>query len=381
MVRPALKALVLAAPPLASLLLFAAVEVSLRGRARLIEPLEFLVRDPHQSHNFSDDRDVGIFEGDPLLFWRLRPNLEDTIWDFTLVSTNPRGLRHPRPVASRPRPDKRIICLGDSVTFGYRVPVVWAEQPGTYDREARPYPELLERRLSEANPGLNIEVLPLAVPGYSSHQGRLWLEREIAALEPDLVTACFGWNDVSLRGASDREAMAAGWPRPMLRALAIRSQTVMRLSLWSHSRLSVEAPPGRATERVSAGEFVGNHMVMARLARGAGASFLAIGTVYRDAVTFPEEARRIAGHRRELREALSEAQIPYLEVEGLTEDAYPATNPLFGETIHPNAAGHAVLSDALLASLAKRPKLLPGVAIPESDWLSALLPEPPSRGR
>src|SRR5919204_6658537 len=35
-----------------------------------------------------------IFDGDPLLFWRVRPNLKEVAWDFTSVSTNSQGLRH-----------------------------------------------------------------------------------------------------------------------------------------------------------------------------------------------------------------------------------------------------------------------------------------------
>ena len=366
MARRALRGLVLAAPALTLLLLFGAVEGLLRARARWIEPLEFLVRDPHQAHNFTDDRRVGIFAADPLLFWRLQPDLDDVIWDFTLVSTNPSGLRHPRPVGAKPAGGRRVVCVGDSVTFGYRVPVVWAEDPDDYDRAAHPYPALLERRLRDANPGVPVEVLPLAVPGYSSHQGRLWLERQIAELRPELVTACFGWNDVSLRGAGDREAMPAGWPRPALRGLAIRSQAVMRLSLWARA-LGPRAAPASPVPRVSEQAFVRNHLAMARLAREHGARFLAIGTVYRDAFTFPEEALRIAGHRRALRRALAEAGLPYLEVETLTEAAHPATEALFGETIHPNARGHAVLAEALLGFLGTHGELLPGVAIPEAS--------------
>jgi len=352
----------LAAPTLTLLALLAAVETWLRNGTRLT-PLEFLVTDPHQTEGFADDREVAIFEGDPLLFWRLRPNLHDVIWDFTLVSTNAEGLRYPDPVGPRPRPGLRVVTLGDSVTFGYRVPVIWADRPEEYDRSARPYPALLEERLRQANPEIPVAVIPLAVPGYSSHQGRLWLEREIARLQPDLVTACFGWNDVALRGASDAAAMPGGW-RAGLRGMTVSSQLLMRLSLLLRRPAD---PIARDTPRTSPEEFAAHHLAMSRLTRAAGGRFLAIGTVYRDATTFPEEADRVAAHRRALRDAMVASQVPYLEIPELTEGRYPDNARLFGETIHPNARGHALMAQEILAYLADHPDLLPGARVTDGE--------------
>src|SRR5919202_1465219 len=59
-----------------------------------VSTLEALVEAQHTQSNFTDRERVTIFEGDPLLFWRLRPNLSNVVWDFTPVSTNSQGLRH-----------------------------------------------------------------------------------------------------------------------------------------------------------------------------------------------------------------------------------------------------------------------------------------------
>jgi lysophospholipase L1-like esterase len=356
--RPA-RVAALATPTLAFLALLAAAEGWLRSGTR-VTPLQFLVTDPHQVDGFTDDRAVGIFEGDPLLFWRLAPGLREVIWDFTLISTNAEGLRYPRPVGPRPAGGVRIVTLGDSVTFGYRVPVVWAETPGQYDREARPYPALLEERLGHLNPDVVVEVIPLAVPGYSSHQGRLWLERDVERLQPDLVTACFGWNDIALRAEPDAAAMRGGW-RATLRGATVSSQLLMRMALRLRK-------PGERTgspvSRTSSEAFAANHVAMERACRLAGARFLALGTVYRDAVTFPEEALRVAGHRRALSGALATAGIPYLEVSELTEAEHPENAGLFGEAIHPNARGHALLAEEILAFLSAHPDLLPHARLP-----------------
>lgn len=346
----ALRAAALAAPSLLTLLGLAALEAAVRAWLPPVVPLELLVRHPIDRDNFEDARSVSIFEADPLTFWRLRPGLDDVVWDFTLVSTNAQGLRHPRPLEPKPGGGIRIVALGDSVTFGYRVPVAFGGNPRTADRSQRPYPRLVEEALRAANPGRWIEVVPLAVPGHTSHQGRLWLEREIGRLEPSLVTACFGWNDQSLRAQPDAVAMDAGWPRPLLRGLLLRSQALMHASR-ALRRTGREPATGIAAPRVSREDYVENHLAIARLARAAGVPAVVIGPVYRDAVSLPPEAERMGSYRRALATRLLVERVPYLEVHALTEAAYPGNQRLFGELLHPNAEGHALLARALVAFL------------------------------
>src|SRR5207244_4303724 len=91
------------------------------------------------------------------------------------------------------------------------------------------------------------EVLPLAVPGYSSHQGLAWLRRDLAGLRPDLVTLCYGWNDVDHRSAADREAMPMDALHVASRRLVVHSQALLHLGLlWRHWR---QAPVALADRR------------------------------------------------------------------------------------------------------------------------------------
>ena len=91
-----------------------------------------------------------------------------------------------------------------------------------------------------------------------------------------------------------------------------------------------------------------------RKAHRVGARFVAIAPVYRDRVSYPAEAARMAAHRSHLRESMRGAGIPYLEIPELMEDAHPANKGLFGELIHPNAEGHR-----LIASLVAEPGFEP----------------------
>jgi len=196
---------------LAFLFCLLAIEVLTRATLPHISSLDLFVSTPQQRLQVADAKQSSIFEGDPLLLWRLKPNLKNVVWDFTVLSTNSEGLRADYPTRAKPDGTFRIICLGDSVTFGYRVPVVWPDKPTQFDPSWLPFPMLLEKELRAANPNRRIEVFPMAVPGYTSHQGLAWLKRDIAYLNPDIVITSFGWNDASYSTAPDREAIRTDW--------------------------------------------------------------------------------------------------------------------------------------------------------------------------
>lgn len=360
--------LFLSIPYLIFALLLLAIEAGTRLTLPHVSLLEVLVQSQKQQSDFTDRTRVSIFEGDPLLFWRLKPNLDHVVWDFTVVSTNGQGIRHDGDIQSKQPGTFRIVCLGDSVTFGYRVPVVWPDKPQNYARDWLPYPMLLEQRLRAANPGRQIEVIALAVPGYTTHQGLAWLRRDFGYLQPDIVTACFGWNDVGLRAQSDSEAMPVNWIYVISRRLMSYSQAVTHLTQWLRRRGQANAQPPAARStipRVPQTEYVNNLLEITRLSQNRGAAPLIIAPVYRDTVTNPPEAERIKNHRDALRTAAQQAGIPYLEIQELTETNHPATKALFGELIHPNHEGHRLMATALLKHFATQ-NMLKGLVAPQS---------------
>jgi lysophospholipase L1-like esterase len=334
----------------------AVAELACRFTAPRLSALEVFVREPEQKQGFTDRYQVSVFDGDPLLFWRMKPNLHDVIWDFTRFSTNSAGLRYPRDVGPKPANGFRIACFGDSVTFGYRVPTVWPERPTEYDRNWIPFHEILERALGHANPGRTIEVIPYAMPGYSSHQGLAFAGQELPHLGADVVIVLFGWNDINLRAGTDRESMDTGPKQVLLRRLTMKSQLLLRASMWWQARHVPVAPqPSRGpVERVPGPEFVENIGRIVDLAKQTGATPLVVGPVYRDPVTEPGEAERIGKHRALLREAMTAAGVPYVEIAALTESAWPGNGPLFGERIHPSDSGHRLMASVLLEFMASR---------------------------
>jgi lysophospholipase L1-like esterase len=360
---PARRVFFLLVPYAAFALALGAVEAAVRATRPRLLPLDFFVTAPEQQAQMRDARRLRIFEGDPLLCWRLAPGLRDVVWDQTPVTTNGQGLRYDREVGRKPAGAFRVLCLGDSVTFGFRVPLVFLKRPRDRDPAWRPYPARMETWLRAANPGRQVEVIPLAVPGYSSHQGRAWLERDVRAYAPDVVILLFGWNDISLRERPDEDAMPTGAAQVLARGLVSRSQALMHAWRWVHARPATPAADTAAAPRVPRERFVENHLHMAAAARASGAAAVVVGPVFRDAVEHPGEAARMRDYRAALRAAMAAQGIPYLEVPELTEAGWPANEKLFLEHIHPDHAGHRVLARALLAFLSRQ-GLLGGLALP-----------------
>ncbi|HEX6737225.1 MAG TPA: GDSL-type esterase/lipase family protein, partial [Vicinamibacteria bacterium] len=349
------------------LALLGAVELGVRATRPYLSSLDAFVAAPEQQAQFVDRHRVRVFEGDPLLFWRLQPNLRGVVWDKTRVTTNERGLRYPAPVGRKAPGTFRILCAGDSVTFGFRVPLVFDNRPEERQAERLPYPARLEKALRAANPGRAIEVIPLAVPGYSSHQGLAWMRRDLEELQPDVVTLLYGWNDIGFRPQPDRVAMKTDRWSVASRAMLARSQALLHLWRFWHAPRGDPAAATRAQSlRVAREEFVANHRAMVALARTHGARAVVLGPIYRDREEYPAEAVFISSHRAALRAAMAADGVPYLEFPELTEDAYPDNQALFLEHIHPNHKGHRLLAEALLAYLARQ-GLLGDLHVPAAE--------------
>ena len=337
-------------------------EIAVRIFSKHMDPLAVFVSSPQLRSDTQGATTGGMFEFDPLLCWRLKPNLRGIWWDFTPVTTNAQHLRMDHDIGAKK--GIRIVVLGDSVTFGYRVPVAFKkEKPAEFDVAEKPYSALLEDALRAKFPGREFEVLPLACPGYTSGQGLAWLKRDIATLAPDIVLACFGWNDVRSAGLPDRTTMPASGSQVFVRRLISHSQLLLHMA-ESAQRKSAAAPGSVAPEpRSSEEEYVAHFLEMNRLCAERKAWFGILLPVYRDpntpgidpsqpdAGTDSAEGARMTEYRNRLRAAARENHIAAIEFPELTEASWPSSKALFGERIHPNAAGHRLMAERLLTFL------------------------------
>ncbi len=124
-------------------------------------------------------------------------------------SINQHHLRGPEIELGKPAGVVRVLCLGDSRTFG-----IWLDNGKLrFDND---YPRLLGEVISDAQPGRRIEVLNLGVIGYTTSHGLRQLETVVPSFEPDVLIVSFGINDhvpswnPALRVASPRSRLLRG---------------------------------------------------------------------------------------------------------------------------------------------------------------------------
>ena len=344
-------------------LLVATAEIAVRLFTSRIDPLTVFITSPQLRSDTQGATTAGMFEFDPLLSWRLKAGLRSAWWDYTPVKTNAHHLRMDRELPAKN--GLRIVVLGDSVTFGYRVPVApHRDRPQEFDAAEKPYPRLLEESLRAKFPGRDLDVLPLACPGYTSWQGLAWLKRDIAALRPDVVIACFGWNDVRAAGLPDRSTMPDSSSRVFIRRLISNSQLLVGLAATAEKRQPIPLHPPPPEPRSSEAEYIAHFLEMAATCTKHNAWFGILLPVYRDPNTpgidpgqsenpgDPHEGERITSYRKQLRDAATANGIPFLEIPELTEQSWPRNRALFGERIHPNAAGHQLIAERMLDFIA-----------------------------
>ena len=163
----------------------------------------------------------------------------------------------------------RIVCIGDSSTFGWGV-----------DDEYT-YPSLLEARMSRAG-GPDVEVFNLGIPGFTSRHGLGVLRHYALELEPDIFVFSFGANDARrvLRPVDGVLSRDEGW-RGTVRFAALRLRTyqlIRKMAFALHDPTPRDVNLQELVPAVSDAQYVANLKTMTRIARARGGRsvFLAV---------------------------------------------------------------------------------------------------------
>lgn len=156
-----------------------------------------------------------VYQPDSLLYWRLKPNQNCfTKVDHKPVHINSHGTRGPEfPLKKEPN-TVRILCLGDSRTFGWGL------------TEAESYCGRLERQLQErAGQKRRIEVINAGVNAWSYAQMNNFLRTTGISFEPDFVilAGANSWTQFSEKSSPEfvRQFMRKVVLKNILRRFAI----------------------------------------------------------------------------------------------------------------------------------------------------------------
>lgn len=279
-----------------------------------------------------------FLQDDPILLWRLRPDLKLQVWPGEPLRTNSLGMRDEE-IGPKNKDIPRILSLGESTTWGHGV------------RAAETYTELL--------PGLMkrpVEALNAGTPAWSIWQSAQYLQREGMALEPDLVLVYHLANDFLPRGASnprdpfrvtltDRQLSDAR--RPLAPVLSLLSASRLRQGLWSlwlAPAMAGKGAAGRDVVRVPEADRREAIQQMIQLCEEKGAILVLIKPVYAKSRYADDRLLdSFAGRSHNVQFA----NLPRWKMErGLPDDG------LFQpDDTHPTAAGHRWIAEQLAAYL------------------------------
>lgn len=307
---------------------------ALEEASRWIHP----VRLPYPVIIQEEGRPTSLYEHDYLLFWRLKPNVFDGGRPFT----NSLGLRGPE-VPGDPSGEFRILSLGESSTFGWRV------------RTEETYSAILESRLRFVD-GRRVRVVNAGVPSYTSFQGYQYLRERGLDLEPDAVLIYFGANDIG--PAIQRAPRSARWLEDAsltdAELFAMRRSPLVRASslLLEHSNFyrilalpgNTEPgtpPAGPPKSRVSTAE---RRQVLSdyrRLCAERGIRFVI-------AIPWYLQFRL---HVPLLREFAAENAVPLIDLPALLDDLPEPRESYFLDITHPNARGHRLIAQVIEEAL------------------------------
>ena len=158
----------------------------------------------------------------PDLAFELTPNKQrkyEGIW----IRTNNFGMRDSAPIPRDKDGTFRVVVLGDSFTFGWRV-------AGNSS-----YPEVLEQRLNAEETGKRFDVLNLGVCSYNTRDEALVLEHKGLEWQPDLVILGYVLNDPETEPVQPLTSYfqePAVWQRSNLARLIAKAKNNLEIKLW-----------------------------------------------------------------------------------------------------------------------------------------------------
>jgi lysophospholipase L1-like esterase len=283
---------------------------------------------------------------DPRVLFEPRPSFTG-FSEGVPLTTNSRGLRERELPLAKPAGTRRVVFLGDSVTFGAGV------------NDDQPFPRLLESSINGTGGG-PIETVNTGVVGYNTVQELARLEQAGLPYGPDVVVLTFVVNDLlETFSIFDHQYEPTGalanvkvWLRRNSNLYRFVQQMYWRLG--QEMRRAREGPtePLRKRDRVE--ERLATLAEIVATTRANGASFLLV--LYPDNLADPVSPGA-SGERLTMREELqrfaAREQVPLVDLSDALGDVRDprARRYRLREDPHPSPEGHRVIAEALQAPL------------------------------
>ena len=257
---------------------------------------------------------------------------------------NSRGYREYE-FSENKNPDmKRIIIMGNSCTFGWKVNL---EQT---------YAKTLEKLLNQNLPQPEFEVINAGMTGYSTYQGLRLLKKEILSYHPDIIIFSYGWNDMCPSQREDKEQeFPPQWILDLDNYLSFsKFYSFLKFEIMTLLKPKKQAPEEKKlVYRVSIKDYLNNLKEMARVAQDSGIKVIFLSTPVASARIFLGPGKTSKPHiankyyNNALREFSQKIKVPLIDVALLFEERGNLYDNGREEYIHYNAKGHQVIAEAI----------------------------------
>lgn len=282
--------------------------------------------------------------------YQMKPDLSDEKSSLDLpgpsTTTNQDGFRGDRITAKKPPGAFRILCLGDSVTFG-----------GGNVSDNETYPYYLKWNIHRDHPGRRIQVINAGCPGYTSVQGLELLKRKGLSYDPDIIIVGFVHHEHLFARKTDLQQMTSA-PESVryIKSLLYRSSFYLMIRrIVAPGTLSMSHLAGAPGDMQNTMQ---NEMVMRvpveyykktlqefiDLAASKKISLIFLSLPNPDASTRQQENEHLVA----LREIVDENKSYFIDLEAefcRYKENYQIT--LMRDFVHPNAPGNKVMADII----------------------------------
>lgn len=308
----------------------------------------------------------GYYKKDSELFWRIRPNqtIKGKFFVDGVYQINSRGYRDREFSAEKKPGMTRIICAGNSCTFGWKV------------NSEQTYPKLLEKLLNQNLPQPKYEVIDAGMTGYSTFQGVRFLRREILGFHPDIIIFSYGWNDMCPSEREDKDQkFPPQWILNLDDALSgSRFYSFLKFEIMSLLKSRKQSQDEKKiVYRVSLKDYQENLTRLTRIAQDSGIKVFFLSLPIASAKVFLGPGKTSKAHianryyNNALRETTAEIGVPLIDVALLFEDRGDLYDNGREEFIHYNSKGHQVIAGAIYRYFQEK-----GIAQPANPGFSPL---------
>ena len=308
--------------------------------------------------------ETDLYEVDPDVGKRMRPGWSGSEFGAPVV-INSKGLRSPETPYEKAEGVFRILALGDSWTFGFRM-----DEPDAYPRQLE---RLLNARAGERGDARRFEVVNAGVIGYSTDQEAAYLRVEGWKYQPDLVLVnYYPVNDTHNKLASYQKRARLHAIHPWLLALQQAPKHLYLRQFWKGARRTLKekfrvaragGDPEAAVEDWSADYREGARgweAVRTALAdMGAGARERRVPVLV---VLLPDAQnldRYIETYHPKIAPmvgaAATEGRLDFFDLEATFAPWVNREDEIrFGKLRHPNARGYGIIASAVADEIGRR---------------------------